>query len=138
MSAKLSDVSARLGFGRLTLANIYFYVFLVVYGCLVLVLVQKTGPALLFPLYFVVAMLVATTFDRTVSLGWVVMFFIYGTTAVPFVSLILSWPVNLVLGSDSGFGGNFVIPILEEVLKVSPLILFLFCFLNLMVGMINA
>jgi RsiW-degrading membrane proteinase PrsW (M82 family) len=125
MSEKLSDVSARLGFGRLTLANIYFFVFLAVYGCFVLAFIGKTGPALLFPLYFVLAMLVATTFNRTVSLGWVLMFFIYGSTAVAFVILVLSWPVNAVFGTDSLFAGAVVIPILEEALKVAPLVVFL-------------
>lgn len=125
MSEKLSDVSARLGCGHLTLANMYFFVFLAVYGCFALAFIGKTGPALLFPLYFMVAMLVVTTFNRTVSLGWVVMFFIYGTTAVAFASLVLSWPINAVFGADSAFAGNIVIPILEEVLKVAPLVLFL-------------
>jgi RsiW-degrading membrane proteinase PrsW (M82 family) len=125
MSERLSDMSSRLGFGRLTAANVYFVFFLAVYACIVLALVQKTGPALLFPLYFVVMMLIVTMFNRTVPLGWVVMFFVYGTTAVPFVSLVLSWPIDAIFGTDSMFAGAIVVPILEEVLKVAPLILFL-------------
>jgi RsiW-degrading membrane proteinase PrsW (M82 family) len=126
MSERISDVSAKIGWGRLTAANLYFFLFVAVYGCLVLAFIQRTGPALLFPAYFLLAILVVTSLNRTISLGWVLMFFIYGTTAVPFVSLILTWPIDLVFDTDSIFGGAILVPVLEEILKVAPLVLLLF------------
>ncbi len=57
--------------------------------------------------------------------GWVVLFFVYGATAVPFAALLLAWPLNLLLGEDSAFRSNALIPLLEETLKVAPLLLYL-------------
>jgi RsiW-degrading membrane proteinase PrsW (M82 family) len=125
MRRQLSSLSIRLGSGPLSTGNVYFLFYLLAYGCLLLVFIPKTGVALLFPAYFLLAMLAVTSLNRTMLLGWVVMFFVYGSTAVPFLDLVLAWPIDLVFGVDSAMGGNVLVPILEETLKVLPLLLFL-------------
>jgi RsiW-degrading membrane proteinase PrsW (M82 family) len=125
MRQQLSNISIRLGGGPLTTTNVYFLFYLLAYGFLLLIFVTRTGAALLFPAYFLATMLVVTGLNRTVLLGWVVMFFIYGSTVVPFLDLVLAWPIDQVFGVDSTLGGDVLVPILEETLKVLPLFLFL-------------
>jgi RsiW-degrading membrane proteinase PrsW (M82 family) len=125
MSQKASEMATRLGCGPLTIANVYSVLYVLLFGCVVLLLIAKTGAALLFPAYFLVAMLIVTIFNRTLPLRWVVFFFIYGATIVPFLTLVLVWLVKLVFGRESMFSGAVLVPILEETLKLLPLLIFL-------------
>jgi RsiW-degrading membrane proteinase PrsW (M82 family) len=70
-------------------------------------------------------MLIVTVFNRTLPLRWVVFFFIHGATIVPFLTLVLAWLTTLVFGRESMFRGVVPIPILEETLKLLPLLVFL-------------
>jgi|GEM_PF-5250026 len=125
MSQKASQIAIKLGCGPLTIANVYSVLYVLLFGCVVLLLITKTGAALLFPAYFLVAMLIVTVFNRTLPLRWVVLFFIYGATIVPFLTLVLAWLIKLVFGRESMFSGVVLIPILEETLKLLPLLVFL-------------
>jgi RsiW-degrading membrane proteinase PrsW (M82 family) len=125
MVDRVSAVTIKLGLGPVSFRFVWFLGYLLVFGIIVLLLFPKTVPALIFPLYFLLGMLVLTVCNRTVPLGWVVLFFVYGATIVPFVALVLAWPINLILGTDSAFRSNVLIPALEETLKVVPLLVYL-------------
>ena len=125
MSQKASQIAIKLGCGPLTIANVYSVLYVLLFGCVVLLLITKTGAALLFPAYFLVGMLIVTVFNRTLPLRWVLLSFIYGATIVPFLTLVLAWLIKFVFGRESMFSGVVLIPILEETLKLLPLLVFL-------------
>ena len=58
MSGK-SDLADRLGFGPATAINIYTLAYFLIYGCIALIFITRTGPAILFPACFLVLMLVS-------------------------------------------------------------------------------
>jgi len=104
---------------------IYLAVFLCLFSCTLIVLGKRTLPALLFPAYFIALLLVLTTFNRTMPLRWVLSCFILGATAVPLLTLLISKPFGSLLDVDSVAFYSVIVPILEETLKVVPLLILL-------------
>lgn len=112
------DRSGALAYGML----IYLVVFLCLFGCSLVVLGDKTLPALLFPAYFMLCLLVFTTFNRTVPLRWVLSCFILGATVVPLATLLTNGLFTVVLDVEDAFFYSVIVPLLEETLKVAPLL----------------
>lgn len=104
---------------------IYLVIFLCLFSCPVVVLGTKTLPALLFPVYFLILLLVLTTFNRTVPLRWVLSSFILGATVVPLPTLLVSAVFATILGEDSPLFYSVAVPILEEAFKIAPLLVLL-------------
>jgi hypothetical protein len=104
---------------------IYLVVFLCLFSCPVVVLGAKTLPALLFPAYFLILLLVLTTFNRTVPLRWVLSCFVLGATVVPLPTLLVSAVFAALLGEDSPLFYSVAVPILEEAFKIIPLLVLL-------------
>lgn len=125
MKGRVSDLVVRAGWGPETIVNLYTLAYFLVYGCFLLLLLPKTGPALLFPAYFVAMMLAVTVVNRSLPLRWIAFCFIYGSTIVVFAVLILAWPIDRIFGLDSLFRGAVLIPMLEETVKILPLLVFL-------------
>ncbi|MBN1139967.1 MAG: PrsW family intramembrane metalloprotease [Anaerolineae bacterium] len=122
MKGRISDLIVRAGWGPDTVVNLYTLVYFLFYGCFLLLFLPKTGPALLFPAYFVTMMLVVTIVNRSLPLRWIAFCFIYGSTIVVFAVLILAWPIDRIFSLDSLFRGAVLIPMLEETVKILPLL----------------
>lgn len=101
---------------------VYLVVFLCLFSCPVVVLGTKTLPALLFPAYFLILLLVLTIFNRTVPLRWVLSCFVLGATVVPLPTLLVSTAFAALSGEDSPLFYSVVVPILEEAFKIAPLL----------------
>lgn len=101
---------------------IYLVVFLCLFACPVIVLGTKTLPALLFPAYFLMILLVLTAFNRTMPLRWVLFCFILGATAVPLPTLLISRLFTIIVEADDALFYAAIVPILEETAKVVPLL----------------
>ena len=125
MNQKANLALVRLGIAPLTPASVYALLYTALFGCAVLGLVQKTWAALLFPAYFMLALLLITTLSRTLPLRWFLFCFIYGATIVPVLALALGWPAGQVFGLDSRFRGGVIIPLLEETIKLAPILVLL-------------
>jgi RsiW-degrading membrane proteinase PrsW (M82 family) len=125
MNAKIAEWSRRTGWGPASATNLFTLFYLLLLGLVVLVLIPKTGPALLFPAYFLLGMLLVTAANRSLPVRWVVFCFLYGAILVSLVTLLLSWPFAQLLGRDSRFFGCVIGPLLEESLKVVPLLVLL-------------
>jgi RsiW-degrading membrane proteinase PrsW (M82 family) len=125
MKGRMSDLVVKVGWGPGTVINLYTLAYFLVYSCFLLLLLPKTGPALLFPAYFLVMMLIVTVANRSLPLRWVAFCFIYGSTLVVFAALMLAWPIDQLVGVNSRFAGTVLVPILEETVKILPLLVFL-------------
>jgi RsiW-degrading membrane proteinase PrsW (M82 family) len=125
MNAKIAEWSRRTGWGPATAISLFTLFYLLLLCLVVLVLIPKTGPALLFPAYFLLGMLLVTAVNRSLPVRWVVFCFLYGAILVSLVTILLSWPLAQLLGRDSRFFGCIIGPLLEESLKVVPLLVLL-------------
>lgn len=96
-----------------------------IFICPLLIFGRTTLPALLFPVYFIALLLVLTTFNRTVPLRWVLCCFVFGATIVPLLTLLISKPVANLLDADSTAFYAVMVPLLEETIKVLPLLVLL-------------
>jgi len=95
-------------------------------GCLAtlvaLVLWEKTLPALYWQACFMLTFIILTSFTRSISLTRVFGFFLLGASLAPLLSLLLSYPFQLALGSQNDIVGDVFVPIIEESIKVLPLL----------------
>lgn len=106
-------------------ALVYLIAFVSIFVCLVLVLGKYTLPALLFPAYFVVGLVVLTALTRTVPLRWVFGCFVMGAFLVALPTLLVSGLLSLPLDAESTFFTSVLVPIVEEALKIAPLLVLL-------------
>jgi RsiW-degrading membrane proteinase PrsW (M82 family) len=89
-------------------------------------LASDTFPALLFPAYFVALLFLLTIANRTMGIEWIAATFLLGASVVPIIAGLLTLPFGLLLGTDSGFFSSFIVPVLEETIKIVPVVLLLF------------
>lgn len=90
-----------------------------------LIAARKTFPAAVFPAYFLGLLLIVTATTRSVPLRWVAGLALLGATTVPLAILLLSLPFTRWPGTDSHIFRSIVVPLLEETLKVVPLLVLL-------------
>jgi len=107
------------------MGRLYLLVYLGLIGLLLLLFWQKTIPALVFPVYFVVLLLLITTFNRTLPVRWVGFAFLYGATIVAFLVIVIGGPVRRVLGANNVLSYAVFVPLLEETFKLLPLVFLL-------------
>ncbi len=95
------------------------------WGLAMLIAVRKTFPAVVFPVYSLGILLVVTALTRSLPLRWVAGLALLGATTVPMAILLSCLPFSRWLGTDSHIFRWGVVPLVEEALKVAPLLILL-------------
>lgn len=95
------------------------------WGLAMLIAVRKTFPAAVFPVYFLGLLLIATATTRSVPMRWVAGLALLGATTVPILIVLCSLPASRWLGTENRVFRWGVVPLLEDSLRILPLLILL-------------